>query len=73
MWGEFIVNCDAAIWKSGQMGLGFIHRDEYGNVLLVGKFECMTDGSSTLMEALAVCTLENEAISFICRCGGIGL
>ncbi|KAL8547597.1 hypothetical protein ACS0TY_007062 [Phlomoides rotata] len=52
--GRRKLNSDATIFKDGTVGLGFVVRDEHGLVLMAGSKRCLSAGSSTLAEALAL-------------------
>lgn len=48
------LNSDAAIFSDGIRGLGFVVRNDVGEVILAGARICWSDGDSTLAEALAM-------------------
>lgn len=52
--GKCKMNCDVAVGLNGQIGLGFVIRDENGEVQLARKEEGRADGGTTLLEGLAI-------------------
>ncbi|KAK6148918.1 hypothetical protein DH2020_016443 [Rehmannia glutinosa] len=52
--GQLKMNCDAAVYKDGSLGYGFVVRDSVGDVLLSGAKRTNMEGSSTLAEGLAL-------------------
>ncbi|KAL8543065.1 hypothetical protein ACS0TY_003805 [Phlomoides rotata] len=52
--GRRKLNSDATIFKDDTFGLGFVVRDEHGQVLMAGSKRCLAAGNSTLAEALAL-------------------
>ncbi|KAL8516338.1 hypothetical protein ACS0TY_014846 [Phlomoides rotata] len=52
--GQNKLNTDAAIFRDGIVGLGFIVRDDQGKILLTGSMRLCDGGSSTLVEARAL-------------------
>ncbi|KAK6130853.1 hypothetical protein DH2020_035399 [Rehmannia glutinosa] len=52
--GQLKMNCDAAVYKDGSLGYGFVVRDSVGDVLLSGTKRTNMEGSSTLAEDLTL-------------------
>lgn len=52
--GKLKCNCDAAVHQDGIIGMGFVVRDHEGNIRLAGKNEMRAEGSTTLLEGLAM-------------------
>lgn len=52
--GKLKMNCDIATGGGDKVGLGFVVRDHEGNVRLAGKKIIDAEGSTTLLEGLAL-------------------
>lgn len=52
--GRLKINCDVAVRKNGKIGLGFVVRDDSGKIILAANKEETGEGSSTVLEGLAM-------------------
>lgn len=48
------LNTDIAVWPHGRVGFGFVLRDHGGNAILAWKKEAFLQGSSDILEGLAI-------------------
>lgn len=52
--GKLKVNCDVAVNPNDWIGLGFVIRNHNGEVSIAAKTEIMADGTTTILEGLAI-------------------